>query len=90
MIQALIWWYIFMIFTTAVAFFIDKRLAQNGARRIPEKWLHSLEIMGGWPGALVASELFRHKRQKTSYMYPLYAISALHILLWGLYFTKVF
>lgn len=68
-----------------VAFFIDKRLAENGARRIPEKWLHMCELVGGWPGALIGSEIFRHKRQKNTYMYPLYGISLLHVLLWLAY-----
>ena len=70
------------------AFFIDKRLAENGARRIPEKWLHTLELFGGWPGALIASDIFKHKRQKTKYMYPLYGISLLHVLLWIAYLSR--
>ena len=85
MIKFTVYIYLLMSLSTMLAFFIDKRLAENGARRIPEKWLHTLELLGGWAGALIASELFKHKRQKTKYMYLLYAISLLHILSWIAY-----
>jgi len=78
----LLYWYGAISLVTSVFFFIDKRLAESRSRRIPEKWLHTLELAGGWPGALISSELFRHKRQKSSYMYILYAIVALHVFIW--------
>ena len=39
----------------------DKRQAQGNTWRTPEKVLHASELLGGWPGALVAQQLFRHK-----------------------------
>lgn len=47
---------------------IDKRAAINGRRRIPEARLHLLELLGGWPGALLAMTLVRHKTRKVSYL----------------------
>jgi uncharacterized membrane protein YsdA (DUF1294 family) len=42
----------------------DKSAARRGARRIPERTLHLLSLAGGWPGALVAQLVFRHKTIK--------------------------
>jgi len=46
---------------------IDKRAAINGNRRIPEAHLHLFALVGGWPGALLAMSLFRHKLRKASF-----------------------
>jgi uncharacterized membrane protein YsdA (DUF1294 family) len=46
----------------------DKNAAQNAHRRIPESKLHLMSLIGGWPGALIAQALFRHKTRKTSFL----------------------
>lgn len=43
---------------------IDKAAARGGRRRVPEATLHLLAFAGGWPGALVAQRVFRHKTRK--------------------------
>ncbi len=50
-----------------VLYAIDKRAAMRGHRRIPEKRLHLFELLCGWPGALLAQQLFRHKTRKGSF-----------------------
>lgn len=45
----------------------DKAAAGRGARRTPEKTLHLFDLLGGWPGALIAQQQFRHKTAKTSF-----------------------
>ena len=45
----------------------DKSAAQRGTRRIPETNLHLLGLLGGWPGALLAQQWFRHKTSKRSF-----------------------
>ncbi|MBL4789798.1 MAG: DUF1294 domain-containing protein [Kordiimonadaceae bacterium] len=47
-----------------IAYAIDKSAAVNGRSRISERTLHLMSLIGGWPGALVAQRLIRHKTQK--------------------------
>jgi uncharacterized membrane protein YsdA (DUF1294 family) len=42
----------------------DKRAAIRGTWRISEANLHLVALLGGWPGALVARRVFRHKTTK--------------------------
>jgi len=53
--------------TTAVIYRIDKSAAQTGRWRTAESTLHILALIGGWPGALIAQSLFRHKSRKPSF-----------------------
>jgi uncharacterized membrane protein YsdA (DUF1294 family) len=39
----------------------------NSRRRTPESTLHLLSVLGGWPGALVAQQMFRHKSRKLEF-----------------------
>jgi uncharacterized membrane protein YsdA (DUF1294 family)/cold shock CspA family protein len=49
---------------TFIAYAIDKSAAQQGRWRTPEESLHVLALIGGWPGALVAQSMLRHKSRK--------------------------
>ena len=60
----------------------DKRSARAGRWRIPERILHSAELLGGWPGALLAQQMFRHKTRKVSYQLVFWGIVGLHQALW--------
>ncbi len=64
------------------AYFWDKHRAVAGGSRIPEATLHALELFGGWPGALLAQRMFRHKVRKTSYQVIFWIIVAVHAALW--------
>lgn len=68
---------------TFSAYGIDKRAATKRRRRIPERTLHTMELLGGWPGALLGQRVFRHKTHKTSYRLVLWGIIALHLLAIG-------
>lgn len=70
---------------TLIAYGIDKSRAIQQRRRIPERTLHLLELLGGWPGALVAQPLFRHKRRKPAYMIVFFGIILLHAACWTVY-----
>jgi uncharacterized membrane protein YsdA (DUF1294 family)/cold shock CspA family protein len=45
----------------------DKSAAQSDGQRISEKTLHLVDLLGGWPGALIAQQQLRHKTIKTSF-----------------------
>jgi len=62
------------------AFGLDKRRAERGERRVSERTLHLLELLGGWPGALLAMQVFRHKRRKPEFFWITYAIAFGHFL----------
>lgn len=61
----------------------DKQQARTQAWRTPEKVLHASELCGGWPGALVAQQLFRHKTRKVSYQATFWVIVMLHQAFWA-------
>jgi uncharacterized membrane protein YsdA (DUF1294 family) len=42
----------------------DKSAAKQGRWRTSESTLHTIALVGGWPGALVARRVFRHKTTK--------------------------
>jgi len=50
-----------------IAYAMDKSAANSGAWRTPESTLHLLGLAGGWPGALAAQRLLRHKSSKESF-----------------------
>lgn len=52
---------------SAVAFLAygwDKAAARRKRRRTRESTLHAIGLAGGWPGALIAQSVFRHKTSK--------------------------
>ncbi|MCK1790392.1 DUF1294 domain-containing protein [Pseudomonas violetae] len=70
---------------SVLAFFLywsDKRKARTDRWRTPENVLHAAELAGGWPGALVAQQVFRHKTRKISYQALFWAIVLLHQVFW--------
>ncbi len=56
--------------------------------RIPENTLHFFEFIGGWPGALIAQMVFKHKTQKKPYVSILYTIIAVHLIGWIYFFYR--
>lgn len=53
---------------TYLIYGMDKKAAQQGRQRIPEKNLHLLALLGGWPGALLAQQKLRHKSAKLEFL----------------------
>ncbi len=60
----------------------DKRRAQHRGWRTPEARLHLVELFGGWPGALIAQQTFRHKTRKLSFQIVFWLIVMAHQVAW--------
>ncbi len=58
---------------TFLVYAADKAAAQRNKWRTAESTLHLLGLCGGWPGALIARHVFRHKTRKKSFT----------VLFWG-------
>ena len=52
---------------TFLTYMFDKSAARSNQWRTPERTLHLLGLIGGWPGALIAQKLLRHKTKKLSF-----------------------
>jgi uncharacterized membrane protein YsdA (DUF1294 family)/cold shock CspA family protein len=66
-----------------IAYAFDKAAALNRRWRTAEQTLHLINLLGGWPGGLVASRLFRHKSKKPGFRATFYACIALNCLALG-------
>ncbi|MEM9882479.1 MAG: DUF1294 domain-containing protein [Planctomycetota bacterium] len=56
----------------------DKHRARKKAWRVSEKTLHTLELLGGWPGGIAARQKLRHKSAKRGFRAVSWAIVGLH------------
>jgi uncharacterized membrane protein YsdA (DUF1294 family) len=56
----------------------DKRAAQGGRARTRERTLHLVDLLGGWPGGLLAQDRQRHKTRKASFQLAFWATVALN------------
>jgi uncharacterized membrane protein YsdA (DUF1294 family)/cold shock CspA family protein len=52
---------------TFLAYALDKSAAEAGRWRTQESTLHFFGLVGGWPGAVFAQQLLRHKSTKTEF-----------------------
>ncbi|MGN5480843.1 DUF1294 domain-containing protein [Cupriavidus basilensis] len=72
-----------------LAYAEDKARASRNAWRIPEAHLHLLALCGGWPGALAAQHLLRHKNRKQEFQIIFWASIAINIGALALWKTTV-
>lgn len=66
---AVVWIYLAASFVAFVAYALDKSAAKNDQWRTKESTLHLFALAGGWPGALAAQRLLRHKSSKPSFQF---------------------
>lgn len=72
----------YLIFINLFGFILmglDKRLAQKSARRIRERTLFLIAILGGSLGSLLGMHEFHHKTKKNAFRFGIPAILLMHI-----------
>lgn len=57
----------------------DKHAARQGAWRTPENSLHLADLVGGWPGGLLAQAWFHHKTAKASFQVVFWLTVAVNV-----------
>ena len=57
-------WILLVNALTLAIYGVDKMAARKAWRRVPESTLLVFGFVGGWPGAIVGQQIFRHKTQK--------------------------
>ncbi|MBI5160818.1 MAG: cold shock and DUF1294 domain-containing protein [Micrococcales bacterium] len=63
------------------AYALDKSAAVHGGWRLAERSMLLLGLVGGWPGAIVAQQLFRHKTRKRAFLAEFWASVTLNVIL---------
>lgn len=77
--RLILWAYLGMSLVTFAFYAMDKAAAKKGSQRTPESSLHTLALLGGWPGALYAQQLLRHKSRKQPFRSVFWVTLALNI-----------
>lgn len=83
----ILWLYLAASLITFAAYALDKWAAQKDHWRTPEKTLHLLALAGGWPGALIARKLLRHKTRKQPFRAIFWVTVVVHCAAFALLLT---
>lgn len=75
---AVLWLYLASSAVAFLAYAFDKSAARNDQWRTKESTLHIVALVGGWPGALAAQKLLRHKSKKQSFKIVFWGTVALN------------
>lgn len=71
--------YVLASLITFFAYAVDKSAARHGRWRTPESTLHVFGLACGWPGALLAQQLLRHKSSKSSFVAGFWATVVVNV-----------
>jgi uncharacterized membrane protein YsdA (DUF1294 family)/cold shock CspA family protein len=82
--------YMAMSLATFIVYAGDKRAASKMQQRVPERTLHLLALGCGWPGALLAQQLLRHKSSKPAFLRRFWMTVAANISIFVLLATPIF
>lgn len=77
----LLCFYLALNSVTVLMYALDKSAAIQQQRRTPERTLHVLALLGGWPGAWLAQKLWRHKSRKRRFLVVFWLTGLLHGML---------
>ncbi|MET1043230.1 MAG: cold shock and DUF1294 domain-containing protein [Microbacteriaceae bacterium] len=65
---------------SVIVYAADKSAATAGNWRISESTLLSIGLLGGWPGAIIAQQLLRHKTKKASFRLAFWGTVMLNVV----------
>ena len=88
-VQTTVFIYLGLSFVSYIVYALDKSAARRSAWRIPENTLHILALAGGWPGALLAQSVLRHKTIKRSFRIVFWLTVVLNLAALQLLFRKL-
>jgi uncharacterized membrane protein YsdA (DUF1294 family)/cold shock CspA family protein len=74
------WVYLAFTLVCFIYYAVDKSAAAGGRRRVPESTLILLGLAGGWPGAIIAQQVLRHKSNKKDFRSAFWASVVLNVL----------
>ncbi|TFC80391.1 DUF1294 domain-containing protein [Cryobacterium cheniae] len=72
-----------------VVYAVDKSAAVAARWRVPENTLLLLGFAGGWPGAIVAQQVLRHKTKKASFRQAFWGTVALNLVAFVVIFSPL-
>ncbi|MFZ6655856.1 DUF1294 domain-containing protein [Undibacterium sp. TJN19] len=78
--------YLMMSGFTILLYAIDKSAARQRKSRISERTLLLCGLACGWPGAIMAQQIFRHKTQKLSFRILFFFTVLINLLILALVF----
>lgn len=84
-------WRVYLIISlfTFVLYGIDKFLAKAEWKRIPERWFHTMSLIGGFSGAWFGMQVFKHKTNKPKYRWVMIASLLLHSAALAIFVARV-
>jgi uncharacterized membrane protein YsdA (DUF1294 family)/cold shock CspA family protein len=75
--------YCIVSIVTSLLYWLDKSAARRGAWRMQERSLLFIGLVGGWPGAVVAQRVLRHKTRKQSFQLAFWGTAVLNSIVLG-------
>jgi uncharacterized membrane protein YsdA (DUF1294 family)/cold shock CspA family protein len=72
---------------TFLLYWFDKSAARRGHWRTQESSLLLLGLLGGWPGAVLAQRILRHKNRKQSFQLAFWGTAVMNSIVLGWFFT---
>lgn len=80
--------YLVVSLITFLIYAFDKSAASRKEWRTQETTLHLFALLGGWPGALIAQQLLRHKSAKVSFQVTCWVTVALNCAMLGWFLSS--
>jgi uncharacterized membrane protein YsdA (DUF1294 family)/cold shock CspA family protein len=84
----LLYLYLLVSALTFLLYLWDKRAARLSRWRTKESTLHTLALIGGWPGALIAQQKLRHKSRKMSFQLAFWVTVIVNCCAFGWLFSR--